>query len=171
MTYLSVGDDWEVKLPLKRFLLIENCPSEWRGLDLYLFRDADIVFYVGQSRLAFARVWQHLRSGFHGHSLVGRFMWCNWPKSLSYQIELTSSHARRFAVFDHDLKAAEADLIHQWTPCFNEALNQQPTPLPEHYVRPNAPLRCSRSLRQLTREAERAVKMEERQRWLADQES
>lgn len=171
MALLSVNDDLEITLPLKRFLLLNDCPAKWRGLDLYLFRDADIVFYVGQSSLAFARVWQHLRNGFHGHSLVGRFMWCNWPKSLNYQIELLSSRAGRFAALQHDLKAAEADLIHRWSPCFNEALNRQPTPLPTCYIRPNAPLRCSRSLRQLTREADRAVKLEERQQWLAERDS
>lgn len=171
MSQRSVSDDLEISLPVKRFLLIENCPSEWRALDLYVFRDDAVVFYVGQSGLAFARVWEHLRQGFRGRSLVGRFIWCNWPRSLNYHIDLISSRARRFAVIGQDRNAAEADLIQQWSPCFNEALNRQPTPLPKRYTAPNAPLRCSRSLRQLTREAERAVKMEERQRWLTARES
>lgn len=166
MTPLAMSADLEIQLPVKRFLLIEHCPAEWRTLDLYLFRDDDIVFYVGQSGLAFARVWEHLRNGFRGRSPVGRFIWCNWPKSLNYQIELLSSHARHFAALNYNLNAAEAQLIEHWSPCFNEALNRQPTPLPNHYAAPNAQLHCSRSLRQLRREAERAVKMEERQHWL-----
>ena len=56
--------DQPIALPLKRFLLIEQCPAAWQELDLYLFRDDAVVFYVGQSQLAFARVWDHLRSGF-----------------------------------------------------------------------------------------------------------
>ena len=166
MSHLSISDDLVITLPLKRFLLIEHCPAEWRVLDLYLFRDDDIAFYVGQSDLAFARVWGHLRHGFRGRSLIGRFIWCNWPRSLNYHIELMSSCARRFEALRYNRNGAEAELIQHWSPCFNEALNRQPTPLPKHYTAPNAPLRCSRSLRQLMREAERAVKMEERQRWL-----
>jgi hypothetical protein len=66
--------DKQIAISLKRFLLIEQCPEEWKGFDLYLFRDEDVVFYVGQSQLAFARVWEHLMGGFHGHSLVGHFV-------------------------------------------------------------------------------------------------
>ena len=168
MTPLSVSDDLEIRLPVKRFLLLEQSPAEWRVLDLYLFRDEDVVFYIGQSDLAFARVWGHLRHGFRGRSLIGRFIWCNWPTSLNYHIELMSSRARRFATVGNNRNAAEADLIHHWSPCFNEALNHQPTPLSKRYAALNAPLRCSRSLRQLTREAERAVKAEARRRWLME---
>lgn len=155
-------------LPIKRFLLLEHCPREWRGLDLYVLRDEAVVFYVGQSALAFTRVWNHLRHGFRGRSLVGRFVWSNWPKSLNYQVELMSSRAEQFAMVAYDLNAAEAHLIRQWAPCFNEALNHQPTPLPPHYLPPNAKLRCSRNLNHLIREAQRAVQTEERRRWLAE---
>ena len=170
MTHLPISPELDISLPVKRFLLLEQCPVEWRSLDLYLFRDEDVVFYVGQSGLAFGRVWEHLRQGFRGRSLVGRFIWCNWPRSLNYQIELLSSRAPRFAVLNYDLNAAEADLIQHWSPCFNEALNRQPKPLPTRYAAPNAPWRCSRNLRQLMREAERAVKADERQRWLTTSE-
>lgn len=34
-------------------------------MDLYAFRDEAVVFYVGQSQLAFSQVWDHLKSGFH----------------------------------------------------------------------------------------------------------
>jgi len=47
----------EVTLALKKFMSIESSPPEWRGLDLYLFRDETVVFYVGQSHLVFDRVW------------------------------------------------------------------------------------------------------------------
>lgn len=171
MSHLTINDELEITLPVKRYLLIEQCPAEWRTLDLYLFRDDAVVFYVGQSDLAFARVWEHLRQGFRGHSLIGRFIWCNWPQSLNYHIELLSSRARRFAAVSHNRLAAEAQLIQHWSPCFNEARNPQPTPLPQRYAAPNAPLRCSRSFRQLIREAERAVKFEERQQWLTESES
>jgi hypothetical protein len=160
-------DEMALVIPLKRFMLLEHCPSHWRSLDLYVFRDEDIVFYVGQSHLAFERVWEHLRNGFKGRSVIGRFILSNWPRSLKFDIELVSSLAERFNPIRHDVSLAERELIQQMTPCFNEALNRQPTPLPARYIRPNAPLRCSRSLKKLIYEAERAVKAEERQCWMS----
>ncbi|GAB4398124.1 MAG: hypothetical protein OHK0052_21050 [Anaerolineales bacterium] len=153
-------------IPLKRFLLIEKCPEEWQHLNLYLFRDETVVFYVGQSQLAFARVWEHLLSGFKGHSMVGRFVWSNFPTSLKFNIELRSSQFDEFAALNHNLNAAERALIERYAPCFNLALNPQPTPLPPIYRPYNAPLRCSRNLKKLIYQAERAVQHDETQHWL-----
>jgi hypothetical protein len=155
-----------IVLPLKRFLVVPACPPEWRGFDLYLFRDGEVVFYVGQSYLAYDRVWQHITDGYKARSVVGRFILCNWPGSMRFTIELWSSQADRFAAIDHDLNAAERSLIEQYAPCFNEALNRQPTPLPDRYAPPSAPIRCSRSPNKLIHEAERAVQADERRAWL-----
>jgi len=159
-------NDQNIVIPLKRFLLIEQCPIEWKGLDLYLFRDEDLVFYVGQSYLAFARVWEHLLSGFKGHSIVGRFIWCNWPKSMNFSIELLSSRSEQFGDIGNELNAAERLLIQRWAPCFNVSQNSQPTPLPKSYLPPNAPFRRRRSLTMLIHEAERAVKADDTKLWL-----
>ncbi|MFZ2488787.1 MAG: hypothetical protein WAZ19_11750 [Anaerolineae bacterium] len=150
-----------IALSLKRFLLIEQCPEGWKHLDLYLFRDAEVVFYVGQSHLAFARVWDHLLNGFKGHSQIGRFVWANWPKSMHFTLELYSSQAEAFATLGHDLNAAEQWLIRQGSPCFNATYNTQPTPLPSVYAPPSAPLQCSRSLKKLLYQAEHAVRLED----------
>lgn len=150
-----------VAIPLKRFLLIDQCPADWKGLDLYLFRDGSVVFYVGQSYLAFARVWEHLIGGFRGNSIMGRFVWCNWPRSMKFTIELLSSQSAQFEGVGHDLNAAEQALIQRWMPCFNVSLNSQPTPIPVAYLPPNARLRCARSLNKLIHEAERVVKAED----------
>ncbi len=157
--------DLHFALLLKRFLITAECPPEWRVFDLYLFRDDEVVFYVGQSYLAFDRVWQHITDGYKARSVVGRFILCNWPKSMHFTIELWSSQADRFAGVNHDLNAAERMLIEQAAPCFNEVLNRRPTLLPERYAPPSAPIRCSRSLNKLIHEAERAVLMEERKTW------
>ena len=61
----------KIVLPLKRFLLIKDCPAAWKGYNLYLFRDEIVTFYVGQSQLAFARVWEHLLGGLR--PLASRF--------------------------------------------------------------------------------------------------
>lgn len=159
-------NDQKIVISLKRFLLVEQCPPHWKSLDLYLFRDDAVVFYVGQSHLAFARVWEHLIGGFKGHSMMGRFVWCNWPKSMKFTIELLSSQSEPFRIVGNDVNAAERALIQQYTPCFNVSLNSQPTPLPQHYLPANARLRCSRSLNRLIHEAERAVKMDDNQLWV-----
>lgn len=154
-------DDLKIVIPFKRFILIEQCPEEWKSLDLYLFRDEQVTFYVGQSQLAFNRVWDHLIGGFHGHSLVGRFMWANWPVSMKFTIELMSSKCADFERVGNDLSAAERQLIERWTPCFNISLNSQPTPLPSHYFPANARLRCGHSLNKLIHQAERVVKLDD----------
>lgn len=160
----------QVALSLKRFVLIEQCPEAWEAFDLYVFRDEALVFYVGQSQLAFARVWDHLTYGFKGHSIIGRFVWCNWPKSMNFTVELLSSQSEQFDTIGHNLNAAEQLLIQKWIPSFNITHNRQPTPLPPAYLPPNARLRCSRSLNKLIREAERAVKIEDNQLWVNEME-
>ena len=158
----------KIGISLKRLLLIEQCPVEWKGLDLYLFRDDAATFYVGQSHLAFARVWEHLLGGFKGHSIVGRFVWCNWPKSMNFTIELLSSQSEQFADAGNDLNASERILIQQLAPCFNVSLNNQPTPVPDSYLPANAPFRRRRSLKMLIYEAERAVKVEDTKLWMQE---
>ena len=162
--------DQNVTISLKRFLLMEECPAAWKTLDLYLFRDEAVVFYVGQSHLAFARVWKHLLSGFKGHSIIGRFVWCNWPVSMKFSIELLSSQFEQFSSSGNDLNAAERTLIQHWSPCLNVSQNRQPTAVPGSYLPPNARLRCSRSLNKLIHQAGRAVKAEDRQRWIQELE-
>lgn len=150
-----------ISIPLKRFLLVKECPISWKELDLYLFRDEHVAFYVGQSQLAFARVWEHLLNGFKGHSIVGRFIWCNWPTSMSFTIELMSSQSAQFDHVGNELNAAERHLIQHWSPCFNISQNDQPTPLPASYLPPNAPFRRRQGLNKLIHEAERAVKADD----------
>jgi hypothetical protein len=155
-----------IVLPLREFLLVEQCPADWRVFDLYIMRDGDLVFYVGQSFQAFDRVWHHIRDGHKARSVVGRFLLRNWPSSLRYSVELLSSAAGRFAGIGHDLTAAETALIVQHAPCFNRTANPHPTPLPAAYAPPNGPIRCSRNLKNLIREAGRAHQTEQRRRLL-----
>ena len=167
---METMSEQKIVISLKRFLLINQCPADWKNLDLYLFRDDEVAFYVGQSQLAFARVWEHLLSGFKGHSIVGRFIWVNWPKSMNFTIELLSSQYGQFNEIGNDLNAAERQLIQQWTPCFNVSLNIQPTPIPPHYLPPNSKFRRRASLNKLMHEAERAVKAEDMQLWMKEME-
>ncbi|NUQ84220.1 MAG: hypothetical protein HUU11_05865 [Anaerolineales bacterium] len=163
-------DDQKVVIPLKRFLLIDQCPADWKSLDLYLFRDEAVTFYVGQSHLAFSRVWEHLLIGFKGHSIVGRFIWVNWPRSMNFTIELMSSRSEEFSSVANDVNAAERQLIQQRSPCFNASQNSQPTPIPQSYLQPNSEFRRRQSLNKLIHEAERAVKAEDTELWMKEME-
>jgi hypothetical protein len=158
----------KVAISLKRFLLIEQCPVAWQDLDLYLFRDEEVAFYVGQSHQAFGRVWEHLLGGFKGHSIPGRFAWCNWPVSMKFVIEFMSSRSAEFEDVGNDVIAAERQLIQRWSPCFNVSQNRQPTPLPIGYLPFNARLRCSRSLNKLIHQAARAVQAEDNELWVQE---
>ena len=163
-------NDPTISISLKRFLLLEDCPAKWRGLDLYIFRDEAVTFYVGQSQFAFGRVWDHLLGGFHGHSLVGRFIWCNWPVSMRFTVELLSAGSAQFESLGNDLNLAERELIRRLTPCFNLSLNPQPCAVPQKYLPYNARMRCSRSLTRLVHQARRAVQAEDRARWIRELE-
>jgi hypothetical protein len=160
-----------VILPLTEFLLIEACPPEWKELDLYLIRDDETVFYVGQSYTAFDRVWQHIHDAYKGRSTVGRFILCNWPASLQFTVELMGSQTSSFAAQDNQLDAAEQTLIKLHAPCFNRALNTKPSPLPAQYSLPNVPLpiTCPRSPGGLTRQARYHLKSKKQKAWMADE--
>jgi len=165
-----------VTVTLKELLQIERCPPAWRALDLYLVRDGPVVFYVGQSYVAFDRVWSHFYGGFKARSLIGRFILCNWPASMHWTVELLSSRHERFAALhpspgaeseeQRRLDAAEHLLIQDLTPCLNDALNPRPTPLPGVYRPPTAAPTCPRSPTKLIRDAAYAFKAEQRRQWL-----
>ena len=145
---------------LMKFLTMQDCPPDWRHYDLYLFRDEEAVFYVGQSQNAFKRVWDHLLGGPKGRSTIGRFVLCNWPKSMRFMIELMSSRSVEFEPAGKTAEAAERYLIARLSPCLNEAANQDPTPLPEGYLPPNVRIRQVKSLKRMIREAEYAARQE-----------
>ncbi len=153
-------------LPLHDFLLIEQCPSTWRGLDIYLMRDDAVTFYVGQSACAFTRIWQHITDGCKGRSTVGHFILCNFPQSLDFTLEMLSSQADQFVAQANQRDRVEAFLIAQHHPCLNDALNAQPTPLPAKYHQPLSRPISFRTPRQLMRAAERRSQSTDKQQWV-----
>jgi hypothetical protein len=155
------ADHQDVVISVRSFLTIEQCPSEWRRYDLYLFRDDQVVFYVGQSYNAFERVWEHLHGGFKGRSVVGRFVLCNWPHSMKFIIELMNSKSPRFDPVGNGPDAIEQYLIERLSPCFNEAMNSHPKPLPSRYSPPNATGRYPKSIQRMIQDAVRACQSED----------
>lgn len=121
---------------------------------LYMIRDGDTVFYVGQSQNPISRLWDHLGHGRALPSRTGRFIHINAPESLAFQIEILSPgevsneilEAAKYwsnlagikLHFDHGLiTQAEQILIAKYAPCFNVVYNRDPTPLPEKYKNPS----------------------------------
>lgn len=104
--------------------------------------------------------------GFKGHSIPGRFIWCNWPNSIHFTLELMSSQDEEFAGVAYNLDAAERLLIQRYTPVFNVALNEAPRPIPAGYNPVNAPLTCPRSWSRIIHEAERMVRASENKQLL-----
>lgn len=148
---------WQISVVLSKFLTITECPARWKLFDLYLIRDAQVAFYAGQSYCAFERVWDHLKAGIHGHSIVGRFVLCNWPKSGRFLVDLLNSQSPQFTGVGNDLDAAERSIIEAYSPCFNVVLNNQPATIPAGYLPPNASIKHWKNFRRMLREAEFAA--------------
>ncbi len=157
-----------IKVKVKQFIQMEECPEDWKKLDLYVIRDENSVFYVGQSYCAFERVWDHIKNGYKWRSEVGRFILCNWPKSMNYEIELLSSSSPEFDPVGNDLSGAEELLIRKYRPCFNISQNDDPNPIPAVYFPPSSEIRCSRSIRKLQYQAEQSIRNDERQKWMKE---
>lgn len=154
-----------IKVKVKQFVLLEDCPADWKKLDLYIIRDESTVFYVGQSHVAFNRVWDHIKNGYKARSEVGLFILCNWPRSMNYEIELLSSRSSDFGAVGNDLLKAEEMLIKRYRPCFNITQNSEPSPIPMIYLPPSASIKCPRSLRRMRYQAEQALLNDERKKW------
>lgn len=157
-----------VILSLNEFLALDNCPPEWLGLNLYLFRDSEVAFYVGQSERAIERAWKHIHDAYKGRSVIGRFLLCNWPLSMHFILEFYHANHDRFAGVGHELNAAEKQLIEQWHPCFNIVANLTPTRLPSHYQAPDAHPQHLRRLGTMKSEARAFLRAELKRKTLDD---
>jgi hypothetical protein len=158
----------QVILSFKHFLVLDRCPPEWLGLNLYLFRDEKVAFYAGQSERAYERVWQHIQDAYKGRSVIGRFILCNWPISMHFTIELYSAAHERFSQVEHNLNAAEKQLIEQWQPCFNVISNPNPAPLPPEYQLPASRPQHLRRLGTMRSEARAYIRAEKKRQTLSE---
>lgn len=156
-----------VTINFKYFLQLETCPPEWQQYDLYRVHDDTVTFYVGQSYNAYERVWNHIRSGYKGRSVVGRFIITNWPAAMRFTVELSCSRHADFACVEHDLNRAEQSLIERYSPCFNAVLNRQPAALPSGYIPPEVNQRVH-GLHRLIREASYVIQAEQKKKWLEE---
>ena len=98
---------------------------------LYLIRDGETVFYVGQSRNPHNRFLSHLgMDGRSSPSEIGRFIRKNAPTSDAWLFEQYTLEE----VGDHSsVTTAERALIARYRPCFNTTANPDRLPLPAQY--------------------------------------
>lgn len=109
---------------------------------LYVVRDGDVVFYVGQSQNVINRLWDHLGEGcwarVQGKSNLGRLIKFNLPASRVWQIELlTVEDCQDYGETYGDVSRAEQLLIDYHSPYLNVKGNRASSGLlPECYKTP-----------------------------------
>lgn len=102
---------------------------------LYIFRDDETVFYVGQAENTQKRFLAHLGvDGRHEESKVGEFLRENAPDSGAWFFEQYTLEDC-FPLVGKQLGVDEAEeaLIHLYRPSFNSAANPTPALLPGRY--------------------------------------
>lgn len=122
---------------------------------IYLFRDhidPNLVYYVGKSGNAYNRFLDHIDEHCFFHSSVGRCLLKHAPETGKWYFEVYTLDDCKDIVLAHratlspdsqafyerygnryDVDDAEEAFINHYRPCFNVAMNPNPTPLPERY--------------------------------------
>lgn len=102
---------------------------------IYVVRDGDTVFYVGQSASIIQRLWGHMGNEIHGGwasfghraSDLGRLIRANLPQSRDWIIDLlTLKECKDYTVFNVPaltVDMAEVALINILHPCLNRYMN------------------------------------------------
>jgi hypothetical protein len=115
--------------------------------NLYLYRDGDVVFYIGQSGQPFERLREHLGQGernLYDPDAIGQLILNNRPASLAWVVEVYSLaemqglHGIPVRLDKVALDSMERELIMQRRPCLNRTLNKNRTPLPLRYIKDSA---------------------------------
>jgi hypothetical protein len=108
---------------------------------IYVVRDGDVVFYVGQSkRDVVMRFWEHMNKP----SRLGQLIALNRPQSMAWSVDFYTladcqPFVRQQSLFSlqewqhFDMDMAERGMIAQMCPVINRDFNANPTPLPARY--------------------------------------
>lgn len=122
----------------------KHAQSHWP--DIYVVRDNDVVFYVGQSDNPMERLLGHVGLGswgWSGYSDLGRTIDDNLPEARSWTIELWTVQECKDALADEttsccrwDKDDAEQAMIRDRRPYLNHAYNETRRQLPDRYRKP-----------------------------------
>ena len=123
---VSVIDGWQARQP-----------------KVYVVRDGDVVFYVGQSDGPVERLEAHVGRGawgWTGTSSLGRTIEDNLPGARDWTIELWTVQECKEALADETTKlwrwdkdSAEQAMLHSRHPCLNVTHNENGQRLPDCY--------------------------------------
>jgi hypothetical protein len=128
--------------------ILDDKGPEWQdamGHRLYMVRDGEVVFYIGQSGNPLERILTHIGQGpwnwSQGPSPLGDLIMANLPASRGWQVDLMTPDECKplvedwlgFKITCSDIAYAEKALIRQHRPCLNVVCNEYPAPLPERY--------------------------------------
>lgn len=114
--------------------ILDGEPShiDYEDCRIYIIRDDDLIFYIGQSKNVIRRLQEHmgLNIGFGiKESNTGRFINANLSRSRKWQIDLlTLEDCKTYTVFNisaGSVSQAEAELINLLYPCLNQQLNKR----------------------------------------------
>lgn len=132
MIKTNVGDLWDKKLD----------DLDTTGYRLYVIRDGETVFYVGQSKEVLVRLLDHLgqRDQEQVTSTLNRFVNNNLPEAGAWQVELMTVADCGPLVKDHfpaykrwGVDLAEIALMREFHPCFNTLHNPRSSQIPDKY--------------------------------------
>jgi len=114
-------------------VLADHWPPEHERANIYIFRDADVIFYVGSSPRGkvYNRVRAHIKTKSGGHSSLHYLVKNNMPDSLNWNIDLY----RVKKTYVGDILSCESAIIYRLCPVINQQFNPYPTPLPIRYER------------------------------------
>jgi hypothetical protein len=123
-----------------------NIGQQALGCVIYLIRDGETIFYIGQSVSPLDRLQGHLGQDWHQQvSAVGRCIQKNAPDSDQWTIELytlqdcgpfVQKHYECFGGLRmYDVSIAEQSMIQLFCPCLNDRHNPHPAPLPGQYLK------------------------------------
>ncbi|WP_420643408.1 GIY-YIG nuclease family protein [Candidatus Leptofilum sp.] len=129
-----------IRFTVKQLLAKEA--AETLGHLIYVVRDADLVFYVGQSRRdVLTRFGEHMQKP----SRLGQLIQLNEPASDNWSVDFyaladCAAFVRQKSLFalqewqHFDMDMAEQAMIQAMRPVLNRDFNEKPTPLPAGYL-------------------------------------
>ena len=109
----------------------DQWPPEHERANIYIFRDADVIFYVGSSpKSVYNRIRAHLGIGIcFGHFELYTLVENNLPNSRNWNIDLYRVNSTNVS----DILRCERQIIQRLCPIVNIQGNPCPMPLPMRY--------------------------------------
>ena len=109
----------------------DQWPPEHEHANIYIFRDADVIFYVGSSpKSVYNRIRAHLGIGtYFGHFELHTLVEDNLPNSRNWNIDLYRVNSANVS----DILRCERQIIQRLCPIVNIQGNPFPMPLPMRY--------------------------------------